>query len=116
MSRPERVAEVIKREISQILRERVSDPRIGFVSITDVELSPDLKNAKIFVSILGDEKQKKGSLAGLKSANRFIKGELGERLKLRYVPDLRFVYDESLERGSRIISMMNKLNEERGKK
>ncbi|MBU0573892.1 MAG: 30S ribosome-binding factor RbfA [Candidatus Margulisiibacteriota bacterium] len=113
--RPKRVAEAIKKEISLVLREQVSDPRIGFVSITDVEISPDLKQAKVFVSVLGDTTQRKSSLAGLNSAASFIKGEVGENLRLRYIPDLRFIYDESLERGSRVISLINKLSEEKKK-
>lgn len=113
MSRPERIAEQIKREISQILREKVSDPRIGFVSITTVELTPDLKNAKVFVSILGDEKEKKESLDGLKSATHFIRGELGKIMELRYMPELYFVYDNSIERGSRVLSIMTKLERDK---
>lgn len=109
MSRPERVAEQIKREISHILREKVSDPRIGFVSITSVELTPDLKNAKIFVSVYGDEKAQKDTLDGLKSATHFIRGELGKIMELRYMPELYFAYDKSIERGSRVFSIMNKL-------
>ena len=112
MSRPERVAEQIKREVSMILREKVSDPRIGFVSLTTVELTPDLKNAKIFVSVLGDENARNETLEGLRSATHFIRGELGEALKLRFVPEINFVYDKSLERGSRVLTIMNRLERE----
>ncbi len=112
MSRPERVAEQIKKEISMILRERVSDPRIGFVSLTSVDVSPDLKNAKIFVSVLGDENVRKETLEGLKSATPFIRGELGQALKLRFVPEINFIYDKSLERGSRVLSIMSRLERE----
>ncbi len=112
MSRPERVAQFLKREISLILRNKVNDPRIGFVSLTDVEITPDLKYAKIFVSILGDEKSKKSSMLGLKSATSFVRGELGKILELREVPQLHFERDNSLERGSQIISLLNKLKHE----
>ncbi len=112
MSRPERVAEQIKKEVSMILHERVSDPRIGFLSITSVDVSPDLKNAKIFVSVLGDENVRKETLEGLKSATSFIRSELGEVLKLRFVPEIVFVYDKSLESGSRVLSLISKLERE----
>lgn len=110
MSRNERVAELIKREVCSILREGVSDPRIGFVSITDVDVSPDLKNAKIFFSVLGDENARKNSLEGLKSATSYIRGELGHLLALRFVPEITFAYDKSIERGSRVLSIINRLN------
>lgn len=112
MTRIERIAHEIKKEISRILREDVSDPRIGFVSLTDVNITPDLKYAKIFVSVLGDENSKKKTLKGLKSATSFIKLKLGEALDLRFIPDIKFVYDNSLERGSRILGLMDKLHKE----
>ncbi|MFA6430957.1 MAG: 30S ribosome-binding factor RbfA [Candidatus Margulisiibacteriota bacterium] len=111
MSRTDRIKAVLQAEISEILRERVSDPRIGFVSITEVDISPDLKNAKIYFSMIaGSEKEKSDCLAGLKSATRFVRGELGPRLSLRSVPSIEFVYDNSLERGSNVISIINKID------
>jgi len=110
MSRTDRIKAVLQAEISEILRERVSDPRIGFVSITDVDISPDLKNAKVYFStIVSNEQDKSNCLEGLKSATRFIRGELGPRLTLRSVPAIEFVYDSSLERGSKVLSLMNKI-------
>jgi ribosome-binding factor A len=113
MTRQERVEELIRQEVCEILREKVSDPRIGFVSITGVEISPDLENASIYVSILGDEKQKEEALKGLYSATRFIRGELGHRIELRLVPKLRFFRDDSLERGSRVLGLIKKLEHEK---
>ncbi len=113
MTRQERVEELILRETSEILREKVNDPRIGFVSLTGVEISPDLENADIYVSILGDEKQKVEALKGLYSATHFIRGELGHRLELRLVPKIKFVRDDSLERGSRVLGLINKLEHEK---
>lgn len=115
MSRNEKVASEIKKEITKILREKVSDPRIGFVSIIDVEVTPDLKNAKIFFSVLGDEKIKKETQAGLQSASSFVRSELGQALELRFVPEIAFVYDKGIERGSRVLSIMNKLKLEKEK-
>ncbi|OGB90865.1 ribosome-binding factor A [candidate division WOR-1 bacterium RIFCSPHIGHO2_01_FULL_53_15] len=113
MTRQERVEELIKQEVSEILREKVSDPRIGFVSVTAVNVSPDLENASIFVSILGEEKQKAEAMKGLYSATKFIRGELGHRLELRLTPKIRFMRDDSIERGSRVLGLINKLEHEK---
>jgi len=112
MTRQQRVEELIRAQVSEILRKEVDDPRIGFVSITGVDISPDLENAAINVSILGDEKKKRDAMIGLQSATRFIRGELGQRLALRLVPQITFVRDDSLERGSRVLQIMNKLEHE----
>jgi ribosome-binding factor A len=113
MTRQARVEELIRQEVCEILREDVSDPRIGFTSLTGVEVSPDLENASIYVSILGDDKKKEEALQGLYSATRFIRGELGRRLELRLVPKIRFYRDDSLERGSRVLGLINKLEHEK---
>ncbi|MFA5035350.1 MAG: 30S ribosome-binding factor RbfA [Candidatus Margulisiibacteriota bacterium] len=112
MTRQERVEEVIRDEVSKIIRQEVNDPRIGFVSITKVEISPDLRNANIHVSILGDEKQKTEAMDGLRSATRFIRGELGNRVDFRATPEIRFIRDDSLEKGSRVLNLIRKLKNE----
>ncbi|MFA6170621.1 MAG: 30S ribosome-binding factor RbfA [Candidatus Margulisiibacteriota bacterium] len=112
MTRVERVEEVIRDEVSKIIRQEVNDPRIGFVSITKVEMSPDLRNANIHVSIFGDEKQKTEAMDGLRSATRFIRGELGNRVDFRATPEIRFVRDDSLEKGSRVLNLIRKLKNE----
>ncbi|MFA4858592.1 MAG: 30S ribosome-binding factor RbfA [Candidatus Margulisiibacteriota bacterium] len=109
MTRLDRVAEFIRAEISTILKKKVNDPRIGFVSFTGVIMSPDLKYAKIFVSVLGDETEKLKTLEGLNSAKSFIRGELGRVLELRLVPELNFVRDDSLEKGDRILDLLSKI-------
>jgi len=115
VTRAERVAELIREEISKIIREEVSDPRIGFVSITRVDLSPDLENARIFVSILGSENNKKDCMHGLNSATKFIRGKLGHLLEMRVVPEIKFVRDDSLEKGSRVLGIISRLErQERG--
>jgi ribosome-binding factor A len=113
VSRPERLAKLIREQISEIIREDVSDPRIGFVSITQVDISPDLENARIFVSILGDEEKKQEAMKGLESATSFIRGKLGHMLELREVPKISFIRDDSLEKGSRVLGIMGKLEKER---
>jgi ribosome-binding factor A len=111
MTRLDRVAELIKTEISQILRRKVNDPRIGLVSITEVKMSPDLKYAKIFVSVLNeDETIKLRALEGLNSAKSFIRGELGQALEMRVVPELTFTRDTAIERGIKIMKLINKLH------
>ena len=112
MTRQDRVEELIRAEVSQILREKVNDPRIGFISITEVKISPDLKNASIFVSIFGEEKKKQEAMAGLVSATGFIQRELGQLLELRSTPQIIFVRDDSLDRGSRVLGIMSQLNNE----
>jgi ribosome-binding factor A len=113
MKRSDRVEELIRQEVAAILRERVSDPRIHFVSVTEVELSPDLRNATIYVSIYGPEKEKAAAMAGLLSATSFIRGELGHRLALRLTPEIRFVRDDSIERGSKVLGIMQQLTNEK---
>ena len=116
MTRVERVAELIKEEVSRIIREDVNDPRIGFISVTNVDLSPDLENARIGISILGNEKQKSDSMAGLRSATGFIRGKLGHLLEMRIVPEIRFIKDESLEKGSRVLGIISKLKKEKNER
>lgn len=99
--RSERIREDFKREISDILR-KMKDPRIGFVSVTDVELSRDLRHAKVFVSIFGDAAEKENTLAALLHAQGFIRSELGRRIRLRHTPEIAFRLDDSIERGDRI--------------
>ena len=112
MTRQERVEELIREEVSDILREKVFDPRIGFVSITQVRTSPDLKNASIFVSIFGEESQKKEAMRGLGSATGFIRRELGKMLELRVTPEIHFVRDDSIEKGSRVLGIISTLKHE----
>ncbi len=110
MSRAERVAEQIKKIVSGILTKDLDDPGLGFVTITKVSVSPDLENALVYVSVLGEEEQKKSSMEALERATGFVKGILGDKLPLRIVPKLRFVYDESLEKASRLWNLMSKNN------
>ena len=106
--RVQRVREEIKKEVSDIIRE-MKDPRIGFVSVVDVEVSNDLRHAKIFVSVFGDESEKKQSLAGLEAATGFIRTEIGRRIRLRHTPEILFRLDSSIERGARINQLLNEI-------
>lgn len=111
--RSSQVAEVIKREMSDIIANDIKDPRLGFVTVTGVELSDDLRYAKVFVSIMGEAGKKDESLNGLKSAKGFIRREIGQRLRLRYCPDFDFRVDESIAYGDRIDRLLNQIAEEK---
>jgi len=108
--RPQRVGDRIKEEISDLLLRKIRDPRIGFLTITKVQMSKDLRRAKVLFSTMGDEKEREQVLIGLKSATGFIKRELSGRLELRYMPDIVFQYDPSLEYGSRIAKVIDEAN------
>lgn len=111
------VASLIKREVSQMLLHGIKDNRvgIGMVSVTDVEVSGDLQHAKIFVSIYGTDEVRTQTMEGLKSATGYVRSELGHRIRLRRTPEIIFIEDRSLERGTQIISLLNKLSQERQK-
>jgi ribosome-binding factor A len=113
--RVSRVAELIKREVSQMLLHGIKDDRVGagMVSVTDVDVSGDLQHAKIFVSIYGTEAARAEAMAGLKSAKGYVRSELGSRIRLRRTPEVVFVEDRSIERGSRVLSLLNQLNHDR---
>lgn len=107
--RPEKVREFIKEQVGDIIQHAVKDPRIGFVSVTDVEVSVDLRHAKVFVSVLGDAQAKADTMAGLESAQGFVRGELGRRLQMRFTPEILFRLDESIERGTRIVTLIREV-------
>jgi ribosome-binding factor A len=107
--RVERLQESIKEELGDILQREIKDPRIGFASVTSVRVSNDMSHVKVFVSVLGDEQQKKDTMAGLESAKGFIRSEIGKRIRLRHTPEMHFIADNSLEEGARIISLLNQI-------
>ena len=108
--RAQKVGELILEEVSNILLREIQDPRIGFVTITHVKVSDDLRYAKVFVSVMGEEEEKKNSLEGLQSASGFIRKKLGARLQLRCVPELVFSLDDSMEKSAKILTILSKLN------
>lgn len=110
--RTEQVAEAIKDDISILVQREIKDPRLGFVTITRVEVSADLRHSKIFFSVLGSEEAKTESLKVLKRASGFLRHELSRRLSLRYVPDLHFEFDAAMEHGEKIQRLLFQLEEE----
>ncbi len=110
--RAARVGEEIRELLAKLLRDDVKDPRIGFVSIVKVEVAGDLRHAKVFISVLGDEAQKKESMKGLTKAAGFLRSEVAKVLQLRYTPELHFVLDESIEHGQRIAQLLVQVQKE----
>lgn len=115
--RVSRVAELIKREVSQMLLSGIKDDRVGsgMVSVTDVDVSGDLQHAKIYVSIYGSDEAKEETMAGLKSATGYVRSELGARVRLRRTPEVIFLEDRSIERGNKVLSLLNQLENQRPK-
>jgi ribosome-binding factor A len=115
--RVERVASLIKREVSHMLMGDIKDDRVGagMVSVTDVDVSGDLQHAKVFVSIYGTEEARTATMEGLKAATGFVRSELGQRIRLRRTPEILFKEDTSMERGTRVLSLINQLSQEKGR-
>jgi len=111
MSRQERVEEAIKKEVSLIIHDELKDPRIGFVTITRVELSKDLRNAKIFYSVLGKDEDYRKTKIALDSALGFIRSLVAQRINLRFATELMFQEDRSTEYSVRIEEVLNKIKE-----
>ena len=111
-----RLRELFKIEVSAILQREMKDPRIGFVSVTDVELSMDLRHAKVFVSILGDAEAKVETMATLGNAQGFVRRELARRIRLRFIPAIHFKLDESIERGVRVQRLLRRVIEVDGER
>lgn len=101
----------IKEEVSDLLLRKVKDPRIGFLTITDVEVTDNLRMAKVYYSVMGSEEDRRLAAEGLGSALGFIKRELGSRLHLKYMPDVVFEYDTSVEYGNRIEQILKDIRE-----
>jgi ribosome-binding factor A len=108
--RSARLGELILAEISAVIRREIKDPRIGFVTFTRVELSDDLRHAKVFVSCIGADAEKARTLQGLASATGYVRRHLGRALHLRYIPELAFLLDDSLEHGAKIAQLLRQLH------
>jgi len=109
--RTDRVGDQIRGEIADILMRRVKDPRVGFVTVTSVDVTADLKHAWVHLTILQEGTQEAEAMAALVRATGFIRGELGRRLKLRFVPELSFVKDTVVDRGNRVMKLLDELHD-----
>lgn len=106
-----RISEEVKREVSSIIQGGLKDPRLpDIISVTDVNVTRDLRYAKVYVSILGEDEEKKAALEALKSASGFIRHEIGKRIKLRYTPEFQFHIDNSIEYGVHINKLIDDVN------
>jgi ribosome-binding factor A len=111
----ERLNESIKELLSELVLNRLKDPRVGLVTITAVDVAKDMDSAKVFFTVLGDENQRKDSKKGLESAKAFLRATVARELKLRTMPELRFVYDDSLDRSMRIEDTLKKIHDDEKK-
>lgn len=107
-NRPQRVAELLKRELAMLIPEAVRDPQVGAVTLTHAEVARDLSSAKIYFTLLGDDTKVKETERALNRAAGFMRHELRERVILRGIPQLRFYYDKSVERGTRLTNLINR--------
>ena len=108
--RAQRVGELIQKAISALLLRGLKDPRIGFVTITGVEVTPDLHLARVYYTVIGDDAARHSSAAGLKSSVPYIRQQLGKQLRMKYLPDLIFQYDSSIDYGNRIESLLREIH------
>lgn len=112
-ARPERVQEALRQEISRIVQNEINDPRLGFLTITAVELTRDLRFARVYFSVLGEDKKKHLALKGLNSAKGYIKGLLSDRIKLKFMPDMEFKIDVSFEHTKKINDILEQIKKEK---
>lgn len=111
-TRQRRVQEMLVQEISEIVRREMKDPRVGFVTLTEAEVSADLRHARVFFSVLGDAQQQEDTGKALNRAAGFIRGEFARRAQMRYVPEIRFEYDPSAIRALRISQLLEEVRED----
>ncbi|MFA5146354.1 MAG: 30S ribosome-binding factor RbfA [Candidatus Omnitrophota bacterium] len=111
-TRPEKVQEALRQELSRIIHGELKDPRLGFLTITSVELTKDLRYAKVYFSVLGDIKNKKLALKGLNNAKGYIRNLVADRIKLRFVPELSFRIDDSFEKTREILDLLDRVKKE----
>ena len=107
--RTDRIDELLREEMSSILQREIDDPRIGFATITDVETTPDLRHARVLVSVIGQADERRATLTAMARAMPFVRHELGKRLRLKRIPEFHLELDDSVERGTRILHLLDEL-------
>jgi ribosome-binding factor A len=107
--RTERIDELLRQEIGEILAREVADPRIGFATVTEVETAPDLRHARVWISVIGERGEQAETIAALQRAMSFVRRELGTRLRLKRIPELQVRLDDSAERGTRVLRLISEL-------
>ena len=111
-ARTQRVGEIIKEEISAMIAKDLKDPRIGFVTITDVDVSGDLRYADVYITVLGKKSEREATLEGLQRSGGYLRNELAKRIRIKYMPELRFHFDETVETGNRIEKLIRQIHKE----
>ena len=110
--RAKRVGELMKQEISDLIQKSIKNPHLGFVTVTEVELTNDLRKAKVFLSVYGEDKENSPTLKSLRKAGGFIRSQLARRIRLRYSPELEFLWDSSIEQGAKISKLLEEISDE----
>jgi len=110
--RNDRVRAAMRQEISNMLQRDLKDPRLGFATVTDVRVSGDLQHVQVYVSILGDDASRQQTMEALESARGYVRSEIGRRVQLRLTPEITFAYDDSIERGARLLRLISEVNSE----
>ncbi|MCX6356931.1 MAG: 30S ribosome-binding factor RbfA [Candidatus Aureabacteria bacterium] len=111
-----RIEELLREELSVIIRDEVNDPRIGFVTVSQVKVSADLGHAKVYVSVMGDAKAREATMKGITSAGGYIQRALGARVKLKFLPHLEFLLDDTLDQAFHIEEILKKIEDEKSNK
>jgi len=112
--RQDQLGELIAEELSDLIRTRMKDPRVGFASITKVQVSGDLRHARVYVSVMGEDDDQRATIKALDHANGFLRHELAQRLTIRYTPEISFKLDESIARGAHLLDLLRQVREESG--
>jgi len=108
--------QLLKEEVSDILRREIKDPRLGFFTVIDAEITSDLRHAKIFVSIMGSEEERKQSMEVLKHAQHFVRQEFGKRVRMKVLPDIQFFRDETVDKGVRMLELLEEIKKDEEKR
>ena len=111
-TRQNKMRELLKEEVSEILRREIKDPRLGFFTVIDAEITSDFHHAKVFVSILGTEEERKQSMDVLKHAQHFVRQEFGKRVRMKVLPDIQFYHDETVDKGMRIFELLEEIKKD----
>jgi ribosome-binding factor A len=115
-TRQEKLVGLLKEEISDILRREIKDPRLGFFTVIDAEISADLRHAKVYVSILGTDEERKQSMEMLKHAQHFVRQEFGKRVRIKVLPDIQFVKDETVDKGMHMLELLEEIKRDEQKR
>lgn len=114
-TRQEKVQELLREEIADILRREFKDPRLGFITVIDTEVTPDMRHAKVYVSIMGSEKERKDNMAILKNAQWFVRQAFMKRVRMKTVPEIEFVLDTSVDKGIRLLELFEQIKSDEPK-